>query len=101
MTARRHGGADWVAAQRQALARVHRNFWLLVAATVLAVGVLSQALRSPSRPATAAVVAISGLAAVVSLTLAGRILTVTAARRRHSPVPGGCRPRRHSGLFTG
>ena len=34
------------ASERRQAARVQRNFWLLVAATVLAVGVLSQALKA-------------------------------------------------------
>ena len=61
--------------------RVSRNFWLLVAATVVAVGVLSTALREPSGPVTGAITAFSALAALVSLTLAGRILIVVAGRR--------------------
>ena len=73
-----------VATQQQAIARVRRNFWLLVAATILAAGVLSQALKGPNRPATAAIVALSGLAAIGSLTLAGRILVVTTAGRRRA-----------------
>lgn len=74
-------GADPIPEQRQAAARVQRNFWFLVAATVVAVGVLTQALRQPSRPATAVVVAVSGLAAITSLTLAGRILVVMTTGR--------------------
>ena len=79
--ARRQGDADPTSARRHAVARVRRNFWLLVAATVVAVGVLSQTLREPAGPATGIVVAVAGLAAITSLTLAGRILTVTTARR--------------------
>ncbi len=81
-TKQQHSDAAAVTAQRQAIARVRRNFWLLVAATILAVGVLSQALRGPNNPATAAIVALSGLAAIAGITLAGRILTVTTAGRR-------------------
>ena len=77
------------AAQRAGIARVRRNFWLLVAATTIAVGVLSQALKGPNNPTTAAIVAVSGLAAVASLTLAGRILVVTTT--------GRCRRRRTAG----
>jgi hypothetical protein len=56
--------------------RVSRNFWILVAATVLAVGGLSTALREPSGPVAGTVTAVSALAALVSMTLAGRILVV-------------------------
>lgn len=42
--------------QRQAAARVQHNFWVLVAAAVVAVGVLTQALKEPGRPAAAVVV---------------------------------------------
>jgi len=70
--------------RRGTVARVRRNFSLLVAAAVVAVGVLSQALKAPSGPATAAVVAVSGLAAIASVSLAGRILAVTTAHRRHA-----------------
>jgi len=76
------------AGHRAGIARVRRNFWLLVAATILAVGVLSQALKGPNNPATAAIVAVSGLAAVASLTLAGRILVVTTAGHRRRRAAG-------------
>ena len=73
-----------------AVTRVRRNFWVLVAATVVAVGVLSQALARPAGMGTAALVAVSGLAALASVSLAGRILVVTAAlnrqRRRRSSL---------------
>ncbi|HET7277241.1 MAG TPA: hypothetical protein VFJ22_04120 [Dermatophilaceae bacterium] len=60
--------------------RVSRNFWILVAATVLAVGGLSTALREPSGPVAGTVTAVSALAALVSMTLAGRILVVVGRR---------------------
>ena len=80
MTARRtsHGRVAAVAAAT----RVRRNFWALVAATVVAVGVLSQALARPAGPGTAALVAASGLVGLASVALAGRILVVTAALNR-------------------
>jgi len=65
-------------------ARVRRNFWVLVTATVVAVGLLSRVIDSPASPLTAVVVAVSGLAGLVSLTLAGRILVVTTAGRPRS-----------------
>lgn len=73
-----------------AVGRVRRNFWCLVAATVIAAGVLSDAVARPAGPATAALVAASSVAAVISVSLAGRILVVTSRlgstrrRRRHS-----------------
>jgi FtsH-binding integral membrane protein len=86
VTTKQEREAASVAARRQSIARVRRNFWVLVAATILAVGVLSQALKNPNSSTTAAVVAVSGLAALVSLTLAGRILAVTTAARRNRPA---------------
>ncbi|HEX6920192.1 MAG TPA: hypothetical protein VF314_08185 [Actinomycetes bacterium] len=65
-----------------AVTRVRRNFWALVAATVVAAGVLSQALARPAGPGTAALVAVSGLVGLASVALAGRILVVTAALNR-------------------
>ena len=70
-----------------AVARVRRNFWALVAATVVAAGVLSQALARPASPGTAVVLALSGLAAVTSVTLAGRILVVTHQLSRRAGTP--------------
>lgn len=61
--------------------RVVRNFWILVAATVLAVGGLSTALREPSGPVAGTVTALSALAALISVTLAGRILVVAGRRQ--------------------
>jgi len=70
------------AATSAAYLRVQRNFWYLTAASVLAVGALSQAFRTPSGPLTGLIVAISGLSAVTTLSLAGRILVVAGRRRR-------------------
>lgn len=67
--------------------RVRRNFWILVTATVLAVGLLSSAVRMPPSPFVGTLTAIAGLAAVASLVLAGRILVV-ASRSRVSPRRG-------------
>ena len=64
------------------MARVRRKFWALAGVTTVAVGALSQALGRPAGPATAAAVAVSGLAALVSVSLAGRILVVTGRRGR-------------------
>ena len=62
--------------------RAHRNFWVLVVATVVAVGLLSAAVRMPPSPVAGALTALAGLAAAASLALAGRILVVTT---RSSP----------------
>ena len=66
--------------------RISRNFWLLVTATVLAVGLLSTAVRMPPSPVAGVVTAVSALLVVTSLTLAGRILVVTS--RSRSTLPG-------------
>lgn len=60
--------------------RVRRNFWMLCLATTVALGVLSTALRQPPGPLAAALTAVSALAAVVTVTLAGRILLVVTRR---------------------
>ena len=74
--------ADVASARAAALRRVRRNFWSLTAATVLAVGVLSDALAGPAGAVSAVLVALRGVAAVVSVTLAGRILVVTSRHER-------------------
>ncbi len=86
-TTPRTTGPVETARPQQAITRVRRNFWVLVAATILAVGVLTEALKAPNSPPAAAVLAVSGLAALASLTLAGRILTVTTTRRADAPRP--------------
>jgi uncharacterized membrane protein len=70
------------------VSRVSRNFWILVAAAVLAAGLLSMAARLPPSPLAGVLTAVSGLAAAASVALAGRILVVTgtgraSARARH------------------
>lgn len=57
--------------------RSHRNFWVLVVATVVAVGLVSTAVRMPPSPVAGILTAVAGLAATASLALAGRILVVT------------------------
>lgn len=63
-----------------AIERVRRNFWVLVGATILAVGMLSFAIRMPASPLAGALTAVSSIAAVTSLALAGRILVVTTRK---------------------
>lgn len=65
-------------AQDDAVRRVRRNFWFLAAAAVIAAGVLSNAVARPAGPGTAALVAVSSVAAVISVSLAGRVLVVTS-----------------------
>ncbi len=77
--------------------RVRRNFWILVAATVLAVGILSFAMRMPASPLAETLITISGLAAVASLALAGRILVVTTRRGVAGASHWPARYRRHAG----
>ena len=81
------------------MARARRNFWALAGVTTVAVGALSQALGRPAGPATAAMVAFSGLAALVSVTLAGRILVVTGRRGRHGLARKPARRTKDSGRF--
>lgn len=76
-----HGAGSRAASERarearRAYARLWRNFWGLVAAAVVAAGVVSAALRLPSGPAVGALTAVSGVAALTALALAGRILVV-------------------------
>ena len=61
--------------------RIQRNFWVLVTAAVLAVGLLSTAVELPPSPFAGTLTAVSGLAAAASLALAGRILVVTSRAR--------------------
>lgn len=60
--------------------RVRRNFWLLCLAAMVALGVLSTAVRQPPSPLTGMLTAVSALAVVVTLSLAGRILLVVTRR---------------------
>ncbi len=76
-----HGGTD-DGDRLRALARVRRNFWVLLAATVVAVGILTTAAQQPARPATAGLIAVSSLAALVTVSLAARILIVVTHRGR-------------------
>ncbi|HEY3001252.1 MAG TPA: hypothetical protein VGJ44_02790 [Kribbellaceae bacterium] len=74
-----------LADQNAAAARVRRNFWLLVAATVIATGVLSRAIAAPAGPLAGITVAVSALAGLLTLALASRILVATTVRRRRHP----------------
>lgn len=64
------------------LARVRRNFWLLVGIAIVATGFLFDALRSTPGPLTGAAVAVSGVVAVTTLALAARILVVLSPTRQ-------------------
>ena len=65
-----------------ALAKAHRNFWILTGVAVIAVGSLSDALRATPGPITAAVVAVSGLVAASAVALAARVLIALSSGRR-------------------
>lgn len=64
-----------------AVRRIHRNFWVLVTAAVVSVGVLSTAVRMPPSPLAGVLTAVTGLSAAASLALAGRILVLTTRGR--------------------
>lgn len=84
--------------------RISRNFWALVAATVLAAGLLSTGASMPPSPFAGVLTAVAATAAVTSLALAGRILVVVSRsrtgagtgrrrqRRARLPVSPGLRP---------
>ena len=82
-----------------ATTRVRRNFWVLVAAAVVAAGLLSLAVQMPPSPLAGVLTALSGLGALAALTLAGRIIVVTGASgvgRDHGTGQRRTRPRRAS-----
>lgn len=62
--------------------RISRNFWALVAATVLAAGLLSTGVSMPASPFAGVLTAVAATAAVTSLALAGRILVVVSRSKR-------------------
>lgn len=61
--------------------RISRNFWALVAATVLAAGLLSTGVSMPPSHFAGVLTAVAATAAVISLALAGRILVVVSRSR--------------------
>ena len=67
------------------MTRVRRTLWLLVAAAVVALGILTRALAWPAGPAAGLTVAAAGVVLATSTALALRILVV---------IDGG-RGRRH------
>lgn len=60
--------------------RIHRNFWLLVTAAVVAAALVSTAASMPAGPVAGIATGVAGLAAVTSLALAGRIYVVVSRR---------------------
>jgi len=56
------------------MSRAHRSLWILIAVTILAVGVLAQALAGPSSTTADLIVAASGFVVAVSGTLLVRVL---------------------------
>lgn len=77
------------AAPRGPARRVQRNFWMLLAAAVLATGMVSRAVAQEAGPATGALLAVSGLAALVSASLAARILVVIRHPQKNDPQKKG------------
>ena len=59
-----------------------RSFWILVGVAVLAAGSLSSSLTATPSPTTGLRVAVSGLIALVSLTLAVRVMIALGRGRR-------------------
>ena len=72
--------------------RVRRNFWILVAAAVVAVGVLSTGVRMTPGPLAGLITGLSATAAAAAIALAGRILVVST--RAGAPRPGRKLPER-------
>ena len=62
--------------------KAQRTFWILLAVTVLASGSLSSSLTATPSPTTGLRVAVSGLIALVSLTLAARVMIALSRARR-------------------
>ena len=70
--------------------RVQVTFWLLVTAAVVAAGVLMRAVEWSADPTTGATVAAAGMATVIAVALAARILIVLGRsqhRRKPNPWP--------------
>lgn len=63
--------------------RVRRNFWILVAAAVVAVGVLSAAARMTPSLLAGIITGLSATAAAAAIALAGRILVVSSRAGAH------------------
>ncbi|MBI3429859.1 MAG: hypothetical protein HY050_07400 [Actinobacteria bacterium] len=61
--------------------RAHRSLWILILVAVLAGGILTKALGASPSPLTGVRVAVSGLIALGSLTLAVRVMI--AIERAH------------------
>lgn len=59
-----------------------RSFWILVVCAALSMGALSAVLARPPAPLTALLVAVSGVAVVLLLALAGRVLLALDRARR-------------------
>lgn len=66
------------------MVRVQVTFWALVVVTIVASGVFTRALGAPPSAETAMAVAVAGLLAVLSGTLALRILIVVTRHRQKS-----------------
>lgn len=68
--------------------RARRFFWVLVALSVLATGMLTDALSSPASPATGMRVSVAGLLLLALIALAARILdAIERANAKARKVP--------------
>jgi len=72
--------------QQEAPRPVQRNarrlFWILVVVTILATGSLSSALTASPSPAAGLAVALSGLIALLAITLTVRVMMALSRARR-------------------
>jgi hypothetical protein len=59
-----------------------RSFWILVGVAVLATGSLSSSVTASPSPATGLAVALSGLIALLAITLAVRVMMALGRARR-------------------
>ncbi len=62
--------------------KARRSFWVLVAVAILATGSLSRSLTAPPSPATGLALALSGLIALLAVSLAVRVMTALSRARR-------------------
>jgi hypothetical protein len=76
------------------MTRAHRSLWTLTALTILAAGLVSQALTAPAGPASDALFAASLLLLITTATLLGRVIRyLSRATPSGSSTPPD-RPRR-------
>jgi hypothetical protein len=88
---------------RPAHAKARRMFWVLVAITVLAMGLLTSTLARPASVWTGLTVAASGVVLLLASALACRVMLALEQRRRPEAVGGelSCRSSRARGGHRG